>query len=175
MTKNFRQALYQLAQAQRAEKIYLQSRLQPFDASHLPQELYNLACRVMGVQSMRNDEVLPVFFSEEATAILMRMPNQYWMWWVLQQAVLSTDAGEDSKIGRDDIIHGVQQVRNQYAHKYNLRETIATLTPSADGKASRESKIASRAAEGLVLIKTNAFELDEMVDNPLFFDPQFLR
>lgn len=174
MTNNFRKALYQLAQAQRAEKIYLQSRLQPFDVSHLPQELYSLACRVKGVESMRNDEILPVFFSEDATTILLRMPNQYWMWWVLQHAVLVTDGG-DSKIGRDDIIHGVHQVRNQYTHKYNLRETIATLTPSADGKASRESKIASRAAEGLVLIKTNPFEFDEMVDNPLFFDPQFLR
>lgn len=166
-------ALYQLAQARRQELIYVRSQLRPFDASHLGQAIYKLACQVRGVANMLDAEILPTFVDEAALVILQRMPNQYWLWWTIEQAALHADG--DKPIGRDEVIHAVHTIRNQYCHKYNLRETLATISPSADGKASRESKIASRAVEGLVLVNTKPFEFDELVDNPLFFDPDFLK
>lgn len=166
-------ALYQLAQARRQELVYMRSQLRPFDASHLGQAIYKMACQVRSIGSMLDAEILPTFFDEEATTILRRMPNGFWLWWTIEQAVLHADG--DKLIGRDQIVNAVHTIRNQYCHKYNLRETLATITPSADGKASRESKIASRAVEGLVLVNTKPFEFDELVDNPLFFDPEFLK
>lgn len=123
---------------------------------------------------MQDAEIMPVFFSDAALTLLTQIPNQYWMWVVTQNALNKATIIDGKTISIEDVIDAVHIVRNQYRQKYNLTETIATLQPAANGTATRESKIASRAAAGLILIKTNACEFDEMVDNPLFFDPQFI-
>ncbi len=174
MNSNIPKSLYQITQIQCQENRHLVSRFQPFNTAFLPAALYTLACQAKAVESMPDAEIMPVFFSDDALTILTQIPNQYWLWVVIQSALPKATINEGAKISSEVIIDAVHSVRNQYRQKYDLTETIATLKPAANGTATRESKIASRAAAGLILIKTRACEFDEMVDNPLFFDPQFI-
>ena len=174
MNSNIAQSLYQITQNQCQENRHLVSRFQPFNTAFLPAALYTIACQARAVESMSDAEIMPVFFSDAALTILTPIPNQYWMWVVIQNALNKATTIGGKRISGQDVIDAVHCVRNQYRHKYDLTATIATLQPAANGTATRESKIASRAAAGLILIKTNACEFDEMVDNPLFFDPHFI-
>ncbi|MBS2005925.1 MAG: hypothetical protein JST01_02715 [Cyanobacteria bacterium SZAS TMP-1] len=160
MSQNFRQELYSLAQASQLETQDYRPFHQPIDASYLNNQIYLLACRTKMVQNMANAEILPTFFSAEATAYLLTMPNIYWLWAAIGGAVLcddSEDAG--AQIGLKAVKAAIAQMRANFSYKYDLRKPLDTLTPA---------QLCSRTAVGVVLVRSKPFDLDEIIINPLF-------
>lgn len=170
----FRNKLYQLAQALLQERIYQRSQLQPFDSSHMPLALYQLACQVRAVEAMPNIEILPTFFSDEAVQLLLKMPNQYFLFWTIQQACLIAEGADDEPISVACVQAAIREIRRDTAYKYNLRKGLADLVDDGRANVRRENQIASRAVAGIILVKSCLFERDEIMDNPFFFDPQFV-
>lgn len=175
MNASFRQQLYNLAVSQRDETIHLRSYAQPFDDSHLGMKVYELACSTRGSATLPNSDIMPTFFTEQAIGVLRKMPNLYWFWCVVANAVIADDGDDSEHLGKASVQDAVLAVRRDHAFKYNLQKPLAELADNRTGDARREVQIASRAAAGLILIKVHACELDEMLDNPLFFDATFIN
>jgi len=160
MDKNFRQQLYNLAQAALQETVVYRSYMRPFDASHLSQELYQLACRSRGVLLMPNADILPTFFDEDATEFLLAMPNLYWFWATIKEGVIfdNVESG-NAPIGLQALKLAVQAYKRDLAYKHDMRKKIDALTPA---------QLCSRTALGIVLIVVKVCDTDEIVFNPLF-------
>ncbi|MBS1999759.1 MAG: hypothetical protein JSS86_25740 [Cyanobacteria bacterium SZAS LIN-2] len=160
MARIFRQELYNLAQIAQHETLAYRPFEQPFDASHLNGQVYALACRARGVDQMSNGEILPTFFSAEATAYLMTMPNIYWLWTAIKGAVLCDDSqDDDTKISLKAVKDAISRLRTDLAYKYDLRQALTELTPA---------QLCSRTTIGVVLVRSKPFDLDEIIVNPLF-------
>lgn len=159
--------LYQLANAQRKEHMAGIAESVPPSHSCLSTELYRLALEMRGVESLLDREVLPTFMSEDAAALLLKMPNRYFFWATLSQALPSTD---ELPLTKEHIQHGVRAQRLSASYKYQVQKRLADLGGSPMELAA---KVASRVTVGLVLIKRNFGEHDEVVDNEIFFNEEF--
>lgn len=162
------QSLYQLAGKKSLELMGVRSFQQLLSPGHyFGPELYELARTVAGVETMSDADVLLTFLEPEARDICMQMPNPYWFWAVLGQAVVMIDHDDGNKVSRKDVLDAILLLRRNLGYKYDLRQRLADL-PVQDGR--REHRIASRAAVGLALIQTSVFENDTAIDNPVFFE-----
>lgn len=174
MNMQIRMALTETCKQLQMERSYLLSQLQPFDASHMPMELYELACRARGVENMPNADILTSFFAADAVELLMKMPNIYFMLLTARVAAEIGDEGDRDRISKASVQQAVTEQRRSDGYKYNLRKRLADLADDPRGDGRRESQIASRAVSGLILVKFAPAELDTIVDNPFYFDPQFV-
>ncbi len=163
-----RQALYELAGKKAQELAGMRSFLQPMREGHyFGPELYQLACRSAGVESMTDRQMMAHFMDEEARVVLMKMPNPHWFWLVVRQAVITSAREEDVQINRQEVLDAITHLRRDMSYKFALSQRLADL-PTEGGR--REHRIASRTAAGLVLVDLGPFETDTMIDNPVFFD-----
>jgi hypothetical protein len=174
MNMQIRMDLIETCKRLQLERSYLLSQLQPFDASHMPMELYELACQARGVKGMPNADILTSFFTADAVELLMKMPNIYFL---LLTARVAAEIGDDEDsdcISKASVQLAVTEQRRSAGYKYNLRKRLADLADDPRGDGRRESQIASRAVAGLILVKMAPAELDTIIDNPFYFDPQFV-
>lgn len=163
-----RQALYELAGKKAQEYVDVRSIVQYLREGHyFGAELYDLARLVAGVDTMKDSEILLTFMEPEARDILMKMPNPHYFWLVLRQSVMTSMVEESVKIGRQEVLDAIAELRSNMGMKYVLRQRLADI-PAEGGR--REHRIASRAAVGLVLVNSGSFETDTMIDNPVFFE-----
>jgi hypothetical protein len=169
-----RMALIEACKRLQLDRSYLMSLLQPFDASHMPMELYELACRARGVESMPNPDILTSFFAADAVELLMKMPNIYFMLLTARIAAEIGDEEDSDCISKASVQLAVTEQRRSVGWKYNLSKRLIDLTDVPKGDAQRVIQIASRAIHGLILLKMFPGELDTIIDNPLYFDPQFV-
>lgn len=79
--------LAKLAESVKAEHQYLsrKSFYRPIFPSQFSNLLLPLALEASGKSKLEPEEILPVFFEEEACEWLMKLPNLYWFWQVLDK------------------------------------------------------------------------------------------
>lgn len=164
----FRRQLYNLAEARAVAMIARRSELQLQGILLTETELYSLACRKQGAAHLSDFEVLQTFFNDEAYVLLLRMPNRYWFWRVVQLACVADDGADDKLLTRQCLQSAILAIRREYSSKYDLRKRIEDLED--DDLRRRDFQIASRAVAGICLVQTRGGEFDVIVDNPLFFE-----
>jgi hypothetical protein len=121
---------------------------------------------------------LPLFFTEEAAELLQALPNRYWFWVTIKNACLEqiarvrkvaeTEIGQpqiDCRVSVDAVAMAAVKLRRDMTSKYNLTRELQQLSLQQAG---------SRAVAGILLIKSNVFEFDELIFNPIFA-PGILR
>ena len=174
MNMQIRMALIEACKRLQLDRSYLMSLLQPFDASHMPMELYELACRARGVESMPNADILTSFFTIDAVELLMKMPNIYFLLLTARVAAEIGDEEDGDCISKASVQQAVTEQRRSVGYKYDLSKRLVDLTDAPKGDALRVIQVASRTVAGLILLKMAPFEFDTIVDNPFYFDPQFV-
>src|SRR5262249_23528344 len=89
-------------------------------------ELNHLACRLRGVESVSDQRVLPTFFTEEATALLMTMPNPYWFWRLLRESIPFFATGEVDRIPVEAIQSAMYQLQDRIPVQVDLTRSRRT-------------------------------------------------
>ena len=127
MTSSFSVDLYQIASIAGQASAVDCNWCQPLCPQMLGQNIYKLALRVRGVDALKDDEVLPTFFSAEAVAILFTMPNLHWFWKVVGFAALSADDDRDV-ISAGTIKGALRHFRNELGLAFDFTRRIDQLT-----------------------------------------------
>jgi len=125
-----------------------------------PRELYRLACRVKGVSSMSDPELLPTFFTEEAAALLSEMPNRFWFWTILGWAA-SRHHGSSERIGAEDVQAAIDGQHKLLSATFELSQDVGGLTPVEAGV---------RVAAGVLLVRERGAASSlplELILNPI--------
>lgn len=137
-------------------------------------ELHSLACRLNGESKgvwshLENEQVLPVFFSDDAADILLRMPNLFWFWRVVHATVDGTDAEHVGRMSAEHVRAGIQSVRQGEGQRFDLAQPMADIADGGNAGA-RDRRLAKRAVYGIVLVQPGGDEDSPFIDNPLFFE-----
>lgn len=78
--------LSNLAELEKAKHLSHKKLYRKLETSDFSLELTPLALEATEAKSLEPEEILPVFFTEEACEWLMKLPNLYWFWKVLDKA-----------------------------------------------------------------------------------------
>lgn len=127
MTTSFSIHLYQIASIAEQQNALGRNWSQPLTPQMLGLNLYRLALRVRGSETVSDDQVLPTFFSAEAIAILFTMPNLYWFWKVVAYSALAAD-DHASVIGAATVKDALRHWRNELAMAFDVGRAIDQLT-----------------------------------------------
>lgn len=127
MTTSFSVHLYQLASIAQQEHALSRNWSQPLTPQILGLNIYRLALRVRGVESVNDDQVLPTFFSAEAISILFTMPNLHWFWKVVAYSALAADDNA-ALIGAATVKEALRHFRNELGMAFDLTRPIDQLT-----------------------------------------------
>src|SRR5262249_9073959 len=109
LSAEIRSQLVRIAEGRLAHARNTKDWVDPVNYTVLGVELYGVACEVSGVESVSDPEILPTFFTEDAVAVLMTMPSQYWFWTIFQESVTS----ESDEVARVR----VEMVRHVMVHR----------------------------------------------------------
>jgi hypothetical protein len=160
MQQHFHEQLYRIATEKMLETAEERSFFCPFTENYFRANLYPLACQAKEAASMTDKEILPAFFADKATAYLLSLPNVYWFWATVREAVLDDRIYQGKrKIALKSVKSAVSRLRRALAHKADLKRPIAKLTAA---------QLCARTALGIILVKPQRFDLDEIVFNPMF-------
>jgi len=127
MTTSFSVQLYQIASIAQQEHALSRNWSQPLTPQMLGLNIYRLAMRVRGVESVNDDQVLPTFFSAEAIALLFTMPNLHWFWKVVAYSALAAD-DHAALIGAATVKEALRHHRNELGMAFDLTRPIDRLT-----------------------------------------------
>jgi|GEM_PF-3180230 len=136
--------------------------------------LQSLAMRAAGTNDLLSaQEVLSVFFDEDAVALLLKAPNRYWFWRLMEVASLVQMSAEPGRFTKRRVQEAAMVLRGFPAfHPLLAHERMEHIRDDANGL--REAKIALRAAAGLIVLVPSTDRTKHwLVDNPIFFDPVF--
>jgi len=119
------------------------------------------------------EEVLPALFEEDAVALLLKVPNRYWFWKLMEVTALAAIATEAGRFTRARLLEAATLLQGMVGLNPMLtRVMVENIKDDLTG--TREAKIALRAAAGLVLLVPSTDGTRHwLVDNPIFFDPAF--
>jgi hypothetical protein len=127
MTTSFSVQLYQIASIAQQEHALSRNWSQPLTPQMLGLNIYRLAMRVRGVESVNDDQVLPTFFSAEAITILFAMPNLHWFWKVVAYSALAAD-DHAALIGAATVKDALRHFRNELGMAFDFTRRIDQLT-----------------------------------------------
>lgn len=127
MTTSFSVQLYQIASIAQQEHALSRNWSQPLTPQVLGLNIYRLAMRVRGVESVNDDQVLPTFFSAEAIALLFTMPNLHWFWKVVAYSALAADDHAEL-IGVATVKEALRHHRNELGMAFDFTRRIDQLT-----------------------------------------------
>ncbi len=127
MTTSFSVQLYQIASIAQQEHALSRNWSQPLTPQMLGLNIYRLAMRVRGVESVNDDQVLPTFFSAEAIALLFTMPNLHWFWKVVAYSALAAD-DHAALIGAATVKEALRHFRNELGMAFDFTRRIDQLT-----------------------------------------------
>jgi hypothetical protein len=144
----------------------------------LTNDFYALAQAENLLHNLGGENHQSLFFTEEAAELLKALPNRYWFWVTVRDACLEqiarvpkvheTETGQqqiDCRISVDAVVGAAVKLRRDMTSKYNLSLELQQLSPQQAG---------SRAVAGVLLVKSNVFDFDELIFNPIFA-PGILR
>jgi hypothetical protein len=124
------------------------------------QWLYKLACEVKSVDSMRSDEIFPVFMSEDGLSLIKQVVrSEYYFWEVIHGLSFEDEIGEISAVKR-----AISAIRAYYTRTWVDRKAALEnrMTPQ---------QICQFTAMGIILWD---FDKNNWVLNPLWFSPKEL-
>jgi hypothetical protein len=153
--------LNSIAQEQKLEKASNKNWYNELREDGLGQQLYQLALQVRGVQSLETGEVLPTFCTNEAQQLLMSMPNYYWFWHVLQDAIFR-EGDESDRIGIQAVQRAVHELRCSATYAVDLKRRVEDLSAT---------EACMWMALGIVLVKTEGHNTTVLVRNPIYRAP----
>ncbi len=129
--------------------------------SSFTQDLYTLACETRGVDSMTDADILPTFFTPEAVATLMSLPNLYWFWHIVRRALTHDEDLNGTLVDSKAVSSAICEERRVHARAFDLSKSI--------GQLSRE-ELAAWAAAGTILVTPTGPDF-QLIRNPIFSLP----
>lgn len=157
-TTDFRRDLYLLAQAQKILFTINKDWVEPLPPAIWGNELYQLACRVCGADTLPDEAILPSLFEEGAVKILSTLPNRFWFWRIVEAAVTAAGNGR-GKIAAEAIHQAMAAERNQVAIAHDLSLKIADLD---------HYQVAERVALGICVVRSRLLPDPGLVLNPVY-------
>ena len=152
--------LRQVAILNRSVSSEERSRWQDVAGQEYGHHLYELARQVHGVAVLDRALVLPTFFTAEAVARLLTLPNTFWFWNVVYYA--AEHPARNGQIDHVIIDRVFRQKRDCLAGVYDLEKAIDQLSAH---------ELALRVAEGVILFKSLNWQ--HLNDAALVFNPIF--
>ncbi|CAN5190989.1 hypothetical protein BH11CYA1_BH11CYA1_23230 [soil metagenome] len=136
------------------------SRWQDISSNYQWHDLNQFACAVRGVERLDPPLVMSTFFTSEAEAMMMSLPNSFWFFNVMHYAAgYPTTAGLIDKHILDRVF---DHLRSRLATVYDLEKAIDQLSAS---------ELAVRVAEGVIVFKSQSWQHlngAELVFNVIF-------
>lgn len=126
------------------------------------QPLYRLACRASHMPSVAWDDVLTTFATDAAAALLLSLPNAYWVWRVIEWSIRTTDIGKGDLVSLDNVRDAMNALRQNLPKNYDWDKPF--------DQCSDEEKLV-RLASGIILVRSNWKGGSDLVSNPVF-EPQ---
>jgi len=164
LSAEIRSQLVRIAEGRLAHARNTKDWVEPVNYTVLGVELYRLACEVSGVESVSDPEILPTFFTEDAVAVLMTMPNQYWFWTIFQESVTS-ESDEVARVRVEMVRHVMVHRQRSASIQFGLHKKPEELTvPEA----------CARVAEGILLVRpagNGRYDQYVTVLNPVYCSP----
>lgn len=115
---------------------------------------------------------LQTFFTEDALQLLLRAPNRYWFWKVVEAVVLMELGAQVPLYGKSTVQQAVAVMR---AARIRTASLASVYDICSDDNGSRETQICLRTAQGLaVLVPSRDGKSFYLADNPVFFDQSFI-
>ncbi len=149
--------LYNLAAAMKVKQAVTMCWAETLDRHFLGIEVYELALRISQQDSLRDDQIMTVFFTPSACVLLFSLPNQYWFWRIVERAALLWE--DEDQISDANVRQAIAEERS------NLRRTYPFATPVSE---MSQVEIALRVAAGLLLVKAGSLDKAEIVRNSIF-------
>lgn len=157
----FRTELFFLAEEEMKANRKYTSFDKPFKPHELSMSLVQLASKV-GCRIIRDgDEALKVFVEDDVATMLLALPNLFWFWKVLQQAIGSFQQEETRLLAMHEVHTAVRQMRLEFERMYDLRE------------AQSSAVMAVRVARGVMLASMSGKA--EVRANPLFCETRYIN
>lgn len=107
--------------------------------------LYSMAVKTSGLKSLRDQDVLTVFFTDDAVELLLQCPNLFWFWKVFGNSV-TEQRDKSARIEMDAVERAIAIERMNLAKWWNGKNSLELV--------SREN-LALYVAEGVVLVDYN--------------------
>jgi hypothetical protein len=160
MTSIFSRDLYQIASIAQQGNPVDRHWSHPLCPQMLGLNIYRLAMRVRAVPLLRDDQVLPTFFSAAAVEILFTMPNLYWFWKVVGYSALAADDAAEV-ISAATVKEAMRHYRNELGMAFDLTRRIDQLS-------AQEACVLMAA--GVIVLKSEGFLAKNAVPvfNPIF-------
>ena len=145
---------------------------QPIDCSVLCRSLYHLALATTGQSAMTDDQILPTFFKADAVEQLLKLPNTYWFWRIVKNALVhhcssfknekATNQSNQNKIELGSIKAAMAAERRA--------ASLANLAYSRQRDPANLNNVetATWVAAGLLLVDVNGGHATTVVANPVF-------
>ncbi len=118
---------------------------QPIKLSELPPSTYSLAKFLR--PGVEEKHMLHVFFTAEATGVLLSLPNQYWFWKVAHDAVCYAGADVNSPITAKAVHLAIACQRKGQLHRFDPAEELEDLN---------NGEIGERLEHGICLMDSQA-------------------
>ncbi|HNG73716.1 MAG TPA: hypothetical protein PKN86_07315 [Candidatus Obscuribacter sp.] len=128
--------------------------------SQFAEALLPLAREATDLRNPSDEQILPIFFTDEACELLMKLPNLYWFWHVLEKAYEWQLDGYEERIDVATVLRAMGELREKAPRAW----VVCKLPPESLSPGA----LVARTAHGVFL--TGA---DETVVRNIIFSTEF--